>query len=54
MSRKFYRKFMQSRTFEEWIERLRRFNCALIRENNLQMWTMQHFKDYWTQNGRTL
>ena len=47
MSKKFIRKFMQSSTFEEWIERLKRFDYQLIKDNGLQLWTMQDYKNYW-------
>jgi len=49
MSRKFIRKFKEARTFIEWMECLKRFNYSLIKENGLQLWTMQDYKNYWMQ-----
>lgn len=54
MSNKFLRSVRKAATFADWLERLKRFNHALIKENGLQMWTMADFKNYWTQAGRTL
>lgn len=49
MTRKFIRVFNKSVTFEAWLERLKRFNHALIKENNLQMWTMADYRNFWTK-----
>lgn len=54
MSRKFIRSIQKAATFTEWLERLKRFNCALIKENNLQMWTMEHYRACWIKAGRTI
>lgn len=50
MSRRFIRRFNEAPTFEAWIERLKKFNCSLIKENNLQMWTMADFKNFWIKH----
>jgi len=54
MNMKFLKSLRKAATFTDWLERLKRFNCALIKENNLQMWTMADYKNYWMQAGRTI
>lgn len=54
MSRRFLRSIRKAPNFSAWLERLKMFNCSLIKENGLQMWTVADFKNYWTQSGRTI
>lgn len=49
MSRKFERSLRKAVDFQDWLERLRRFNCALIKENRLQLWTIADFQNYYTK-----
>lgn len=50
MSRKFCKAFNKSQTFNDWLDRLKRFNCALIKENNLQLWTMADYRAFWDKH----
>lgn len=54
MSKKFLRSVQKSSNFLDWLNRLKRFNCSLIKENKLQMWTMADYKAYWLSIGRTI
>jgi len=46
MSRKFIRSIRKAQSFNEWLERLKRFNYSLIKENGLQAWTLADYKTY--------
>lgn len=49
MNQRFIRKLKQAKTFNDWLDRLKRFDYELIKSNNLQMWTVQDFKNRWKQ-----
>ncbi len=49
MSQRFLRKLKQAKTFNDWLDRLRRFDYELIKSNNLQSWTKQDFKNCWNK-----
>lgn len=54
MSNKLLRSIRKAQTFAEWLERLKRFNYSLIKENGLQAWTVADYKTYWQNMGRTI
>lgn len=54
MSKKFYRKFMHSKNFVEWLKCLKSFDYELIKANNLQRWTIQDYKNYWEKRKEAI
>lgn len=54
MSKKFLRSIRKASNFLDWLDRLKRFDCSIVKENGLQMWTVADYKAYWLKAGRTI